>query len=343
VQNLEWHLKECITPQEQRDGAWQVNFQRRICALDKCDGSIFHLGGIFSNDSLARKTFYNRDRNIIVEACYKGACRSIENFLLDERCPEHWKRLPRYHHDPKEPDDPYIIQKYYDILDSDPEIHTLVRDPIARLASAIRHMSDDAFKFTGIWMDKIDTFKYFEPRFTDDTHIVPQWCANNFEGDLDILKSKLKENFYHSYDQMLEDTDILEKMFSRTNHHWTELFFRACGGWYYNQDLFAPSDFMKSSKYYWVWDTKQEHQEFVANNHMIHLCHNLGYHDLKLLDTPALKSKIGANISNSTTLDYMDHNREEFLKAKHYLRGDYRWIDTLTFENTPDGKPVYII
>lgn len=341
MQDLDWHLRFNLLPQEKRDGAWQTHLENRAFRLNVCEGSILELTSLFSNMFPGKKTFYNKDRNIIVEAPYKGACRSIENFLLND-CPDTgWKRLPQYHFDPEHPD---FIQNFYDILNKDPEIHTLVRDPIARLASGFRHITDDIIKFSGIWFNMSDSFKYFEPRVTIDTHLVPQWASNKFVGDISILMSKLKENFYKNYELILEDTNLLEKMYRNTNHHWTVMMAFCCGGWFYNQDLFQPSDFKRSSKYYWVWDAVEESDdEFIEKNHMIHLCHNLGYHDLKLLNHPALRKKIGHNISNSNTLDFIYGQKEMFIEAKDYCRGDYRWIDTLTFENTPDGKPVYII
>lgn len=341
MQDLKWHLENSLLPQECRDGAWQAYNEYRERWTDVFNESFLPLACLFGNANPGKKTFYNKSKNIIVEAPYKGACRSIENFLLNH-CPDTgWIRLPHYHPGPDHPD---FIMNYYDILNNDPEIHTLVRDPIARLASGFRHLSDDFFYFSGIWFDKANSFRYFEPRFTIDTHLIPQWATNNFEGDVSILLSKIKENFYTTYDLILEDTDLLEKIYRKTNHHWTEMMRRGCGGWFYNQDLFQPSDFKRSSKYYWVWDAvKESDEEFIEKNHMIHLCHNLGYHDLELLNLPELRKKIGHNQSNSNTLDFIYSQKELFLEAKHYCRGDYRWINTLTFENTPDGKPVYII
>lgn len=298
---------------------------------------------------LEKRSFFNKKRNILVEASYKGACRSLDNLfgvLRDEwdclnegTSPNHKLDKAEYHQD--------ILSSH------DVEIHTLVRDPISRFASGIKFFARRYPREFTLMIDLDTLIKHSHLKYAHQNHLNPQVLGTFLGKGQEEFAQRYIDSMRQNYDRLLDDPSEFEEcsMLMEPQHSILML----CCGWHANQHIINIADLKKSTKYYWVWDEKHYEnkrlkespvlaESFYEKNHMRLLIENLG---LDLDEDHYLNCtthKIGEHTGfseDTTTYGIVRKYQDHFRLQKAYMPKEYEWIDSLHFENTPGGKPVY--
>ena len=310
----------------------------------------FHVSRLLPlSQNIEKRCYFSKKRNILVEASYKGACRSLDNLFgpLKE-----WKCINDFG-----PCDRIKKRQYHqDIFSShDVEIHTLVRDPISRFASGIRFFARTYPQQYGLMADLETLIKNSHLKYAQHNHFNPQFVGTHLVKGQEEYIQRYLDSVRQNYDRILDDPSEFEEysMIMEPMESVTLL----CFGWHANQHTLNIADLRKSTKYYWVWDL--EHHEnvrlkqssdledsFFEINHIKFLIENLGldiddnhYHG-------TVKRKTSENTAfseDTTTYGIVKKYQEHFRLQKSYIPKEYEWIDTLHFENTPDNKPQYVL
>jgi len=300
---------------------------------------------------IEKRSYFSKKRNILVEASYKGACRSLDNLFGPLH--EEWECLNEQN--PSKPYDSTNGRQYHqDIISShDVEIHTIVRDPISRFASGIRFFGRTFPQMCGLMVDHETLIKNSHLKYANHNHFNPQVLGTYLDKGQEEYFQRYLDSVKQNYDRILDDPSEFEE--SSMLMEPKESVFMLCYGWHANQHTINIADLRKSTKYYWVWDS--EHLEnkrlsesfdlsnsFFEINHMRFLIENLG------LDIPddhyksSTRLKTGEHTAfseDTTTYGIVKKYQEHFRLQKTYIPKEYEWMDSLHFENTPDGKAVY--
>lgn len=300
---------------------------------------------------IEKRTFFSKKRNILVEASYKGACRSLDN-LFGPLC-EEWECLSESQ--PSDQRYQYARDYHQDIISShDIEIHTLVRDPISRFASGIRFLARSYPREYGLNVDLETLIKNSHLKYVNcNNHLNPQVLGTYLDKGQEEYFQRYLDSVKQNYDRILDDPSEFEE--SSMLMQPEESIFWLCYGWHANQHTINIADLRKSTKYYWIWDL--EHHEnkrlsestdlsdsFFEINHMRFLIENLGLDITDDLYNRSTRLKEGENTAFSedrTTYGIVKKYQEHFRLQKTYIPKEYEWMDSLHFENTPDGKAVY--
>lgn len=290
----------------------------------------------FNAYDIPRKCYYNSKRHILIENSYKTASRSLDGLMRISNVKEEWQELYR-----KRDEDFFT-----DIISSpDIEIHTIVRDPMARLASAIKMFSYYHLPSQyGLALDLESVVLNSHIKYSLYDHFTPQYLGVFINENQKELHEAIKQNTIDTFERITQDTSMLEHYLAIYGSL-ESIINKYCAGWYANQHLVDLSKIKSSTKYYWVQDTLQE-EDLAEANHINVLVKNLNL-DIDLYSDSykqLIRTKIGkGKETDIDTLDMMYHYSNHFKAQALEIPNDFKWIDSLTFENTSDGKPVYTI
>lgn len=342
LKNLEEFYNAIILAGCDQEGDYEWGIRKKFQSHNNPDHIVIPFANMYSNQSdsvYPMRAWYNSKRNLIVEASFKGACRSLDNIFINlnmlPEFDEKWVDLGEY-------------TRPQDIWLKNPEVYTLVRDPIARYASYVRFINSEMLGMYGLCLSDQDILKDRHLELIGDSHATPQFTH---------VRHKFSVEDFSSYDEKLKDlhTNLfnpsdplgVHQVLSTPGLIIQDVVHKFLTSFLVFQDMFDLDKVVPSNKYYWVWDCDTSYDIIDAErNHINFLLNDLNIDAEKLSEDYGinLTEKIGNNTSNfkDSTMKFIQRHHQELLSTKKLLVKDYEWIDSLYFENTPDGKAKYI-
>ena len=292
----------------------------------------------FRGGQIPFRAWYHKDRNILITTQTKAGSRSIHALIHQSHMVERgWETITHFCD---------LIK----IHENDPEIHSCLRDPMVRLSSYLRMIGRDSIYETGFMLTDPTLVTHLA---SFDNHSYPQHLQCQYRVDAELADA-IPKHWKNIAQKMLDPSDPLgiHHLFDIVDFTW--LMYLNFSSWRHKAEIFDPDRIVYNpkQKFYWVWDTDHDKEKYgmmQCLNRAIGLWTPQDVKNIPRVERVASVDEGKNSLTHpftgkeSNSKQYMSDNLEFFERMKKDHYPDYAWIDTLHFENTPDGKPVYII